>query len=878
MKRRKRMLALLEDEIREHLERETQDNIDRGMSPEDARYAALRKFGNVRRVKEQTHEVWSMTFLEQFLQDIRFGARTLGRNLSVTMAAILAIALGVGINVGIFSVINGLALRLLPVPRAREVLSISQILQFHGQGNRDIRNNDGYVSWSEYRDYRDHNHVFSGIAAYEPEVQATLTGNSRQVLGTLASCNYFDVLEEHPALGRGFIDADCATPGGNAVAVLSEAMWRNQFGADLAIIGKPIVLNRKPYTVVGVARSGFTGTELFPSDFWIPVTMQNVLEPSWDLVAKNNTSWLALLGRTRPGVTLDEVRADLDVVAQRMNHQYPGRSISLAIRTARFFSSPEERKFLIPVSSVILAAFALVLLIACTNVTNLLLARASVRQKEMALRLSLGAARGRLIRQLLTESLLLSLAGGALGTVIACCLFGPLVRLIISHLPSDFPPMAINVAPDLHVLLYAILLTLGTGLVFGIIPALQSTRADLNGSMKGDGTYTVSGKRSGRLLLEALVGSQVAVCMVLLLAAGLLLRGLYYAQTVDPGFAIKGVAASHLDLRPQGYDQPHATQFMREFTEKLRGVPGVTAVAQAENAPLAHDISESHFTLPGRSDQIPIEYDHVTPGYFSLLGIAITRGRDFTSDETRAASSIIVTESTAQRLWPKQDPLGKTLRASDGREHIVVGVAQDAQVSHLGESTSNYLYYPFDPNDDSRSYVLVRYGASFGDTAKGMMDAAHSIDRNLAIDVTRLESYLELWRAPSRIVAGLSGSLGIVALLLCSIGVYGMVSFSVSRSVREIGIRLALGADKRRVLRLVLWQAMKPVLIGGAVGVILCGLVSNLLASMMFGIGAHDPVAFVIVPCFLFAVASLATFLPARRATEVDPAVTLRCE
>ena len=778
MTRRKRMLDLLEDEIREHLERETQDNIDRGMSPKDAHYAALRKFGNVRRVKEQTHAVWTVPFLEQLLQDIRFGVRTLGRSPSVTIAAILAIALGVGINVGIFSVVNGLALRLLPVPRAKEVLSISQILQFHGHGNREIHNNGGYFSWSEYRDYRDHNHVFSGVAAYEPEVEATLAGgNARQILGSLTSCNYFDVLEEHPAQGRGFVDADCSTPGGNAIAVLSDAMWRNQFGADPAIIGRSIVLNGTPYTVVGVARSGFTGTELIPSGFWIPVTMQTTLEPGQNRLASDNMSWLAMLGRTRPGFTLDEVRADLDVIAQRMSHQYPNKNISLAIRTARFLSSPEERQFLIPVSSVILAAFALVLLIACTNVTNLLLARASVRQREMALRLSLGASRGRLVRQLLTESLMLSLAGGILGSMIACCLFAPLTRFVTSHLPTDFPPVAINVAPDLHVLLYALLLTLGTGIAFGIIPALQSTRTNLNGSMKGDGAYAVSGKRSGRFLLKALVGSQVAVCMVLLLAAGLLLRGLYYAQTIDPGFAIKGVAATFLDLRQQGYDQQHATQFMMQFNDKLHGLPGVTAVAQAECAPLAHDFSGDQFALPGQSDQIPIEYNHITPGYLSLLGIPITLGRDFTSAETHAAPSVIVTESTAQRLWPQQDPLGKILLDSEKHEHIVIGVAQDAQVSHLGESTSNYLYYPFGPEDNARNYVLVRYDTTFGDTAKSMTVAAHSIDRNLAINVTRLENYLEVWRAPSRIVAGLSCSLGILALLLCSIGVYGMVSF-----------------------------------------------------------------------------------------------------
>lgn len=879
MTRRKRMLETLNDEIRDHLERETQDNIDRGMSPEDARYAALRKFGNVTRVKEQTHEVWNVTWLEQLLQDLRYGARTLSRSPGLTIAAVLAIALGVGINAGIFSVLNGLALRLLPVPRAQELLSIDQILHFHGQGNRYIHNNYGYFSWSEYRDYRDHNHVFSGLAAYEPYVEATLAGsNARQLLGTVASCNYFDVLEEHPARGRGFVNADCSSPGASAVAVVSDSLWRSQFGADPSLIGKTIVLNRTLYTVIGIARPGFSGTEPIPSAFWVPVTMQPALEAGQDRLANDNMSWLAMLGRTRSGVTTEEVRADLDVIAQRINQQYPGRSISLAIHTARFFSSTEERKFLIPVSSVILAAFALVLLIACANVTNLLLARATVRQREIALRLSLGAGRGRLVRQLLTESLLLSLAGGVLGSIIAFGSFMRLTHFLTSHLPANFPPITVNVAPDLHVLLYALLLTLFTGVAFGIAPALQSTRPDLNSSMKGDGASAASGKRSGRFLLNTLVGAQVAVCMVLLLAAGLLLRGLYYAQTVNPGFEIKGVATTFVDLGRQGYDQPRATQFMMRLMEKLRGLPGVMEVAQAECAPLSHDFSVDHFTLPGRSEQIPIEYNHVSPTYFSLTGIPIVRGRDFTAAETHDAPGVIVTESTARRLWPGQDPLGQTLRESSGHERTVIGIARDAQVAHLGESNSNYLYYPFAPQDNSRSYVLVRYATGFSDVAKGVRAAAESIDPNLLIDVTRLEDYLEVWRAPSRIVVGLSGTLGVLALLLCSIGVYGMVSYSVSRSVREIGIRLALGAGKRIVMRHVLWQAMRPVLIGGAVGVVLCAMVSSVLSSMMFGIGAHDPVAFVCVPCFLLGVAALATFIPARRAMDVEPMVALRCE
>jgi macrolide transport system ATP-binding/permease protein len=879
MTRRKRMLDQLDEDIRDHLERETQDNIDRGMSAEEARYAALRKFGNVARVKEQTHEVWTVTWLEQFLQDVRYGARTLGRSPSLTIAAVLAIALGVGINVGIFSVLNGLALRLLPIPRAREVLSVDQILHFRSHGHRDVHDNSGYFSWSEYRAYRDQNHVFSGIAAYEPYVEATLAGgNARPILGSATSCNYFDVLEMPPALGRGFAAADCAGPGANAVVVLSDALWRNQFGANPALLGKLIILNRTPCTVIGIARPGFTGTEPVPGAFWVPVTMDKALEPTQNRLANDNMSWLAMLGRTRPGVSHDEIRADLDVIARRIDQQYPGRTTSLAIHTARFFSSPEERQFLIPVASVILAAFALVLLIACANVANLLLARATVRQKEIALRLSLGAGRWRLVRQLLTESLLLSLAGGILGSLLACWSFVPLMRFVTTHLPGDFPPISINVAPDFHVLVYALLLTLCTGVAFGLVPALQSTRPDLNSSMKADGASAVSGKRSGRFLLKTLVGAQVAVCMVLLLAAGLLLRGLYYAQTADPGFEIKGVATTFLYLGQQGYDQPRATQFMMRFVDRLRGLPGVTDVARAECAPLAHDFSADLFTLPGRSDQIPIEYNHVTPSYFSVIGIPIVRGRNFASTETHDAPGVIVTESTARRLWPGQDPLGQTMRESSGHNRTVIGVARDAQVSHLGDSTSNYLYYPFGPEDNLRSYVLVRYAAGFGDVAGNMRAAAHSIDPNLSIDVSRLEDYLEVWRAPSRIVAGLSGALGVLALLLCSIGVYGMVSYSVSRSVREIGIRLALGADRTAVLWHVLWQSMSPVLFGGAIGVVLGAMVSGVLSGMMFGIGAHDPLAFISVPCFLLSVAALAAFLPARRATKVDPVVTLRCE
>ncbi len=877
MRRRKKMLQDLDQSIRDHLERETQGYIGRGMPPEEARYAALRKFGNVTRAKEETREVWSVVWLEQLLQDIRFGLRTLRRSPGLTIAAVLTIALGIGVNVGVFSVLNGAALRLLPVPRAEQLVSVNQI--FRGRIPRNTHGEASMFSYSEYREYRDHNQVFTGVVGYEPFVEATLSGGKiQQLLGTATSCNYFDVLNEFPALGRGFLDSDCGAPGANAVAVVSNDLWRGRFGGDPSLVGKRIMLNRTAYTVIGVARPGFTGTEPVASAFWAPITMQKALEPGLDRLADDNMSWLALLGRTRSGVTLQRVRADLGLIARRIDRLHPGRTTSLDIRTATFFSRPEERQFLIPVASVILAAFALVLLIACANVANLLLGRASVRHKEIALRLSIGASRWRLVRQLLTESFLLSLVGGALGSLLAFWSFLKLTQFITSHLPRNLPTFAVNVAPNLQVLAYALVLTLVTGVAFGLTPALQSSRLDLNTALKGDGSHSTSGKKNGRWLRNALVGTQIAVSMILLLAAGLLLRGLYYTQAVDPGFEMKNVATIFLNLRAQGYDESRATVFMRRLRERVAGLPGVSEVAQAECAPLSHDFSADYFTLPGRAEKVPIEYNHVSPKYFSVVGIPIVRGRGFMPGETHDAPAVVVTESTARQLWPGEDPLAKTLREDTGREYSVIGVTKDAQVSHLGELHTTYLYFPAGPEDNLRTYALIRFRGGFAATAKGVRNAVQSLDADMPVDVTRLEDYLEVWRTPSRIVASLSGALGGLALLLASIGVYGVVSYSVSRRVSEIGIRVALGADSSDVMSLVLWQVMRPVLIGGLIGMVLCAGVSGVLSSMLFGVSAHDPTAFICVPLFLLGVALIASFIPARRSMRVDPMIALRCE
>jgi predicted permease len=875
--RKEQVSQELDEELNGFLELAAEEKMKQGMSRNDALRAVRLERGNLEVSKEAVRAAGWESIVETCWQDLRFAVRVLRNNPGFSAAAVLAIALGVGINVGIFSVLNGAALRLLPIPRAEQVVSIDQIL--HGGFKRNEHNGSSMFSYSEYLDYRDHSHVFSGLLGYEPFVEATLGGGKmKELTGTLATCNYFDVLGEHPGQGRGFLESDCAAPGGNAVVVISDDLWRGTFASHPSLVGKRIILNRTAYTVVGIAPPGFRGTEPIPSSFWAPITMQKALDPWSDRIADDNMSWLAVLGRVQPGVTMEQVRADLAVIAGRIDLMHPGRITSLAIRTATFFNRQMEREILAPVVSVILAAFGLVLLVACANVANLLLARASVRQKEIALRLSIGASRWRLVRQLLTESLLLSLIGGTLGSLLAFWSFEAITRLIISHLPHQVSTLAVNVAPDFRVLGYGLGLTFLTGIGFGLIPALQSSRQDLNTSLKEDGAHSGPGKRSGRFSRNALVGTQVAVCMILLLAAGLLLRGLYYVQTVDPGFEMKGVATMSLNLGQQGYDDTRGMAFMGRLRQRISELPGVIEVAQAECAPLSHDFSADAFTVPGRVEKIGIEYNHVSPEYFSVIGVPIVRGRGFLPGETHDSPGVVVTESTARRLWPDGDALAKTLRESSGREYSVIGVARDAQVAHLGDVHTTYLYFPAGPQDNLRVYVLVRYAGDFPATAKGIRNVVQSLDADLPVDVTKLEDYLEVWRQPSRIVAALSGALGALALLLASIGVYGVVSYSVSRRVHEIGVRMALGADRTEVMKLVLEQAMRPVLIGGVVGVAACAAVSHVLSSMLFGLSAHDPIAFISVPLLLLIVAMVASYIPARRAMSVDPIVALRYE
>jgi predicted permease len=817
---------------------------------------------------------WST--LWSFTHDVRYGFRLMRKSPGFTVVAVLTIALGVGVNAGMFSIFNGAALRPLPLPEPGQLVSMYQI--FHGHNNRGVHGSLSMFSYREYAEYRDQNSVLAGLVAYAPFISASLGGeHPRELNGQLASCNYFDVLRVRPQLGRGFVGAECSIPGANPVAVLSDSLWRTIYGADPAIVGRTIILNRALFTVIGIAPADFHGTEIIPADFWAPLTMQATLDPGMDLLANDDLSWLVLLGRLKPGVPVEQARADLGVIAARIAQRQPGRHITLSIERAALFSLPEARTVVLAAGTVIMAAVGLVLLIACANVANLLLARAARRPREIALRLAMGAGRGRLIRQLLTESLMISLLGGTLGSLLAFWSFQGMLRYLLAHLPHGVPRLAMNAAPDYRVLLYAFAMTLITGLVCGLAPALVSSRTDLVTALK-DQSFVLSGRRVG-LLRRVLVGSQVWVCVILLIAAGLLLRGLWYAQRVDPGFETENIARISFDLEANGYTPEKAAIFQRQLRERVAALPGVDATAQARISPLSGSRMESPFRIGESAGYNMAEFNYVSAGYLSLIGVPMVRGRDFSETEVRAGANVaIVTESTARRFWPGTDPIGKTIQQLDGPTLEIIGIAKDAQVSRLGESGLTYLYLPAGPKEQMRLALLAHSARSAGALSKAIIETAQALDSQLVIRVEQLEESLETWRGLSRIVVALSGTLAGLALILASLGVYGMVSYAVSGRTREIGIRMTLGASRESVLKLVLGQALRPVAVGAALGIGGAAAAAQILTSLLFGISPLDPLAYVVAPLSLLAVSLLAAYIPARRAARLNPMITLRYE
>ena len=816
--------------------------------------------------------------LANLWSDLRHAARTLALNPGFAAAAILAIAVGIGINAGVFSLLNGLALRDLPADDSHELVTVHQI--FDAVQQRSVSGSRSMFSTAEYRTLRDATETLSGLMGYALAWTATLGGESpREVVGGLVTCNFFIVLEQPFALGAG-LPGDCDVPGRERTVVLGHDLWVSAFGSDPTILGRSVELNRQEFVVVGVTPAGFDGIDLRKTEFYVPAAAQPLLRPDRDFFADESLSWLTLVGRRSPGTSIAQVRAELAVIAARVDAAQPGRTTRLVVERANRLSMVDVRTVMLGVAGVVMAAFGLVLLVACANVANLLLARGAARAREIAMRVTLGASRWRLVQQVLAESVLIALLGGAVGSGLALVLVQTLPPLLLASLPPEARSFWIDASPDFTVLAFALVLSLATGVIFGLVPALNASRPDLSAVLKQD---TAGGGRRDGWSRGVLMTVQVAVCMVLIGCASLLLRGLYAAQTVDPGFTYDGVAVASFDLQGAGYDEARASLFQRQLMQRAAELPGVTSVAQSRRTPLEPGRFSGVLRMPGNDEFLDFDMNNVSAEYFSLLEIPIVLGRAFTeADLTDASTAVIITGGTARRYWPGESPLGKTLQLPLGPEQQieleVVGVTADADISRISQTETSYVYFPAAPRTQVALNLLVRSDADFASVAAGIRAATLALDPGLVVNVAPLEDNLGFWQGVSRLVATLSATLGFTALLLAVIGVYGVVGYVVNRRVREMGIRLALGARPGDVVTLMLRQTMRPVILGVVLGLVASIGVSRLLASLLFGVNALDPLAFGSAVAFVLGAALLAGFLPARRATRVDPLSALRYE
>jgi predicted permease len=858
----------LQNEIDSHIELHVDDAVRRGVSPAEARRQAILAFGPIEATKERYRDRAGFPLLRHLAQDARFTGRVIRRTPLLTAAIVGTIAGAIAVNAVVFSVFNAAALQPLRVPDGARLVTLA--MHVEGPQRRGVRGMPSMLSYPEFIEVRDHAQVFDGVGAFSPFHGVTLGTEAPRTAGTtLASCNFFEVIGVRPALGRGFIPADCA-PDAPAAVVLADALWRSAFHADPSVVGQSVSINRTPFVVAGVLPPGFTGPQVEPDDLFVPLSARRTIEREAPPDDSANVSWLAVIAHRRPGVGTREIDAELGVVSARLtNARRDGNRYSLSASRLTLAGPPEIRSIVFTVGTVITVAVLLVLLIACANVANLLLSRASGRRHEMAIRLAIGAGRGRLIQQLLTESLLLALAGGLAGYFVGTSGAHALTVFLLNRLPPGFGAIVFDPQPDWRVAAYAAALTLLTGLTFGLAPALRATRRATLGIRE-----STSGAREGRRIQSVLVGTQVAVSSVLLIAACLLARGLHRAQTIDPGLSLERVSVVSYDLRAAGYSDASANAFDQSVIERLAALPGVSAVTQASVTPLSGQHQETGFTLPETGTKRYFEFCQIGPHYFDVLSVPIVRGRAFTADEFKSESAAMVTESTARRLWPGEDPLTKHV-ALDNVDLPIVGVVRDAQFSNLGSTDGTFLFLPVGPSSGGGMKLLVR-GAAAAPSPQLLRRTAQSLDPAVAVKVSPLVDNLEEWRAPSRVASAIAAVLAFVSIVLAATGVFATVAYAVSRRTREIGIRIALGADRGGVLRLIVRQGLLPVAVGLGVGLIAAAAVSTVLASMLFGISPHDPLAFGSVSLAIGLLSTGACWVPARRALRVEPTIALR--
>jgi predicted permease len=815
--------------------------------------------------------------MERLWKDIRFALRTFTKSPAFALTAVSSLALGIGVNTTIFTIINTLFLNPLPVDRVSEIVAVYTV----DKNNTSQLGSVLQVSYPNYKDFRDRNNSFSSMAAYSfPIAGSVSTGaEGEPIFVELVTGNYFGTLGVRPLLGRMIGTEDDRVPGASPVMVLGHRMWQRQFGGKRDVLGQTVMVNGTVFTVVGVAPEGFRGVNsLFGPDAWAPVMMYRELLPSqfrsW--VDERRALAFNVAARLKPGVTIQQASAEMVALAKSLETEYPapnqGRTTTLRpLTTATIF--PGVREALVLGGAVLMVIVGLVLLIACSNVANLLLARATARTQEIAVRLALGANRSRLVRQLMTENVLLSLIGGALGVLVAVWS----LRVIWSTRPALAPQNFVEPRLDATVLAFTLGISVVTGVVFGLAPAIQASRASVVGALK-DNTRSAGRRRRTFGLGNLLIVGQVALSLVALITAALFLRSSQAASHIDPGFDSEHVAVMTVTPGQQGYEQPRAQQFYRDVLTAVRAVPGVTAASWGTNLPLFGFVQRSLF-VEGRESLPPVLTTtiDVDAGYFDTTSIALLKGRDFREADRTGPPVAIVNDTMARRYWPNSDALGKRFRFYVEQEYReVVGVVKTVKYATLGEDPQPAAYRPLQQAYSDTAVLYVRAARDPAAIIEPVRRVIHQNDPRIPVQNAQVVKDVisqSLWAV--NLAAGLLGVFGLLALVLACVGLYGVMSYSVGQRTREIGLRMALGAGRRDVLGLVLRQGLTLVGAGVVLGVAGAFAASRLVRTLLFQ-SPSDPLSFIGASAALIGVAVLASLVPARRASRVDPVITLR--
>ena len=820
--------------------------------------------------------------METLIKDLRYAVRSLAKRPGFTLVAVLTLALGIGINTTVFSLANSVFLRQLPVASPQNLAWI-------------FSNRENPSSYPDFVEYQQQTDLFDGVLAYEwVGLNLGSNGQAERVEGALVTGNYFDVLGVKPALGRTFLPDEDKTPGASPVAVISHTLWQRRFNSDASVVGKPLVLNGQAFTIVGVAPTDFVGAEeAFPRQIWIPLTIQAGVRPgpagvtnAPNPLVNRNARTLEVMARLKQGVTLREAQVKMNVVASRLAQNYPdsNRDFRIALYTAGN-GRPFFRSMLKPVTQILLVVVGSVLLIACANVANLLLARAARRRKEVAIRLTLGATRTRLIRQLLTESMLLSVSGGLAGLILNLWL----INLLTALKPAVPLPVNVEFHTDWRVLSFTLLLSVLAGIIFGLVPALQASKHELVPALK-EQSQPLGERRSVFSLRNALVIGQVALSIVVLIAAGLFLRSLNHARAINPGFDADHILTLSFNTTAQKYDATKAGQFYQQLSSRVQALPSVQNVSVAQSAPLSYFYSpafaspafvEGHEPAAGENPPF-VGNNAIGPNFFKTLGVPILSGREFTDQDREGAPRVaIVNETLVRNLFANGNPIGQRLRVLTRQPSSweIIGVVKDSKYRSLGEDPTAYIFLPYLQSPQPAMALHVQTSGNPKDLAAAIRHEVQTLDPNLpAFNVMSLADNIEISLFPARFGAVLLGVFGFLALLIASIGIYGVMSYGVSERTHEMGIRMALGARGGDVLRLVISRGMRVALIGVAIGGGLAVAATRVVKSYLYDVSPTDPLTFAGIALLLIGVALLACYIPARRATKVDPLVALRYE